>query len=209
MQDKIKATFKAKTSDISKRGSRRVVDVTFNPTEIQSGQDLYIKLATLPMNHVLIPGSRYLTFDFKNGNTESYHQLNLKSTLFKQITHKFNGEIYRDLNEAHVLKCYEDLWFKSKLVGKVDQGLGGSANLAKLRGKDASASGSNADDTLLDSVYGVRFKVPIDDDFLSENGAVYPQALANTHETILKVNDPARVLYYLVEVGKTYLPAST
>ena len=77
-----------------------MVDVTFNPTEIQEGQNLCVKVQSLPMNHVMVPGSRRLTFTFENGNTKSYHQNNLKSAIFKQITHKFNGEVYRDLNEA-------------------------------------------------------------------------------------------------------------
>ena len=50
-----------------------MVDVTFNPTEIQSSQDLYVKVQTVPMKHVMVPGSRRLTYTFENGNTDSYH----------------------------------------------------------------------------------------------------------------------------------------
>ena len=46
---------------------------------------------------------KVLNFTFENGNTESYHLNNLKSTIFKQITHTFNDEVNRDLSEVRVL----------------------------------------------------------------------------------------------------------
>ena len=77
-----------------------MVDVTFNPTEIQSSQDLYVKVQTVPMKHVMVPGSRRLTYTFENGNTDSYHLNKFESTIFKQITRKCNDEVNRDLIEA-------------------------------------------------------------------------------------------------------------
>lgn len=71
MQDALSANYRAERSDVTKKGARRMVDVTFNPTEIQLWQDLYVKVQTLPMNHIRVPGSRRLTFTFENGNTRS------------------------------------------------------------------------------------------------------------------------------------------
>ena len=70
-----------------------MVDVTFNPTEIQSSQGLYVKVQTVPMKHVMVPDRRRLTYTFENGNTESYHLNNFKSTICKQITRTFDNEV--------------------------------------------------------------------------------------------------------------------
>ena len=91
MQDKLNPSFRAKNSHSMKWGTRRVVDVTFNSTSIQSGQDLYIPLMKLPPNHVVVPGSRRVALTLTYGNQESYHQTNLKSTSFKRVTHKYNS----------------------------------------------------------------------------------------------------------------------
>ena len=82
MQDTLSAKCRAKRGNVTKKCTRRMVDVTFNPTEIQSSQDLYVKVQTLPMKHVMVPDSRRLTYTFENGNTDSYHLNKFESTIF-------------------------------------------------------------------------------------------------------------------------------
>ena len=91
--DKLNPKYREKSTDPMKRETSRVVDVTLNLTDIQNGHDLYVKLATTPSNQIIVPSSRMLCFTFKPGNTKSYHQNNLQANIFKQITHKFNGDI--------------------------------------------------------------------------------------------------------------------
>ena len=47
--DKLDWKYGEKSTDPMKHGICQVV-VTFSPTDIQSGQDLYVKLATTPYN---------------------------------------------------------------------------------------------------------------------------------------------------------------
>ena len=185
---------KHRITDPLMKGKRRVVDVTFNPTEIQSNEDLTVRLGTMPENHVLVPGSRKLTFEFENGNTESLLQENLQSTIFKHVTHKFNSEIYQDLENAHIIKCYEDLWDKERRKDKTQQGLGATTNLKKLMSGDDSGDATVVADKLMYDVYGKRFSIPIDDDVLTNHGGVYPHGLQKTHETTLRINTPPNVL---------------
>ena len=48
--------------------TRRVV--TFNPTTIGPGEELYINIPKLKPSSCLVPGSLALLFDFKNSNTK-------------------------------------------------------------------------------------------------------------------------------------------
>ena len=57
-----------------------------------------------------------------------------------------------------------------------------------LRSGDSIGGASINDDVLLITAYGVQFSVSIDDDLMQENGGVYPYALQNIHETILKIS---------------------
>ena len=125
------------------------------------------------MKYVMVPGSRRLTFTFENGNTESYDLNNLEGTIFKQITRKCKDEVNCDLIEARALKCNEDLWRKSAWMGNIEQGVGGTTNLAMLRGGDSKGGASI---------------------LTEEKGWVYPCALQNIHETISKISDPRSVL---------------
>ena len=52
----------------------------------------------------------------------------------------------------------------------------------------------SGDDKILKDAFGTRFTIPIDDDILSENGAVCPNGLQNSHLTILNINLPEDVL---------------
>ena len=97
------------------------------------------------------------------------------------------------MKEEHVIKCYEDLRSKRDRVGRIDQGLDGTVNLAKLRFGDWTDHGSG-DDKILKDAFSTRFTIPIDDDILSENGAVCPNGLQNSHLTILNINSPENVL---------------
>ena len=100
------------------------------------------------MKHVMVPGSRRLTFTFENGNTESYDLNNLEGTIFKQITRKCKDEVNCDLIEARALKCNEDLWRKSAWMGNIEQGVGGTTNLAMLRGGDSKGGASILTETI-------------------------------------------------------------
>ena len=115
-------------------------------------------------------------------------------SLIKQITRKCNDEVNRDLIEVSDLKSYEDLWRKSARLVKIEQGVGGTTELAMLRSGDSTSGASINDDVRLNIAYGVQFSVSIDDDLMQEKGGVYTHALQNVHETILKISHPKSVL---------------
>ena len=91
-------------------------------------------------------------------------------SLIKQITRKCNDEVNRDLIEVSDLKSYEDLWRKSARLVKIEQGVGGTTELAMLRSGDSIGGASINDDVLLITAYGVQFSVSIDDDLMQEKG---------------------------------------
>ena len=115
-------------------------------------------------------------------------------SLIKQITRKCNDEVNRDLIEVRDLKSYEDLWRKSARLVKIEQGVGGTTELAMLRSGESTSGASINDDVRLNIAYGVQFSVSIDDDLMQEKGGVYTHALQNVHETILKISHPKSVL---------------
>ena len=70
--------------------------VTFNPTTIGPGEELYINIPKLKPSSCLVPGSLNLLFDFKNSNTKSRFMNNLEKLLAKKIKIKVAGETAYD-----------------------------------------------------------------------------------------------------------------
>jgi hypothetical protein len=114
------------------KGPRTRSVVTFDPTTIGPGEELYINIPKLKPSSCLVPGSLKLLFDFKNSNTKSRFMNNLSKLLAKRLQIKVAGETAYDCSGESLFEVYKDLWLTQGDRKKmIEQGLS-IENLRKL-----------------------------------------------------------------------------
>ena len=91
------------------RGPRTRSVVTFNPSTISPGEELYINIPKLKPSSCLVPGS-LSEVDFKNTNTKSRFMNNLSKLLAKRLQTKVAGETAYDCSGESLFEGYKDLW---------------------------------------------------------------------------------------------------
>ncbi|CAB3995054.1 Hypothetical predicted protein [Paramuricea clavata] len=170
------------------KGLRTRSVVTFNPTTISPGEELYINIPKLKPDSCLVPGSLALLFDFKNSNTKSHFNNNLSKLIAKRLQVKVAGETAYDCSGESLYEIYKDLWLtlgdRKKMT---EQGLA-SENLRKLiSGDDSGVKVGDANkvaDGLLHSVYGSKLRKPIDK-IIADHGLYTPFSMNNNPMYIL------------------------
>ncbi|CAB3976964.1 Hypothetical predicted protein [Paramuricea clavata] len=164
------------------KGLRTRSVVTFNPTTISPGEELYINIPKLKPDSCLVPGSLALLFDFKNSNTKSRFNNNLVKLIAKRLQVKVAGETAYDCSGESLYEIYKDLWLTQGDRNKMtEQGLA-SENLRKLiSGDDSGVKVGDANkvaDALLHSVYGSKLRKPIDK-IIADHGLYTPFSMNN------------------------------
>jgi hypothetical protein len=172
----------------SVKGPRTRSVVTFNPTTISPGEELYINIPKLKPDSCLVPGSLALLFDFKNSNTKSHFDNNLSKLIAKRLQVKVAGETAYDCSGESLYEIYKDLWLTIGDRNKMtEQGLA-SENLRKLISGDDSGvkvgDAAKIADGLLHSVYGSKLKKPIDK-IIADHGLYTPFSMNNNPMYIL------------------------
>ncbi|CAB4001811.1 Hypothetical predicted protein [Paramuricea clavata] len=172
----------------SVKGLRTRSVVTFNPTTISPGEELYINIPKLKPDSCLVPGSLALLFDFKNSNTKSHFNNNLSKLIAKRLQVKVAGETAYDCSRESLYEIYKDLWLTLGDRNKMtEQGLA-SENLRKLiSGDDSGVKVGDANkvaDGLLHSVYGSKLRKPIDK-IIADHGLYTPFYMNNNPMYIL------------------------
>ncbi|CAB4012483.1 Hypothetical predicted protein [Paramuricea clavata] len=170
------------------KGLRTRSVVTFNPTTISPGEELYINIPKLKPDSCLVPGSLALLFDFKNSNTKSRFNNNLAKLIAKRLQVKVAGETAYDCSGESLYEIYKDLWLTQGDRNKMtEQGLA-SENLRKLiSGDDSGVKVGDANkvaDALLHSVYGSKLRKPIDK-IIADHGLYTPFSMNNNPMYIL------------------------
>ncbi|CAB4040770.1 Hypothetical predicted protein [Paramuricea clavata] len=172
----------------SVKGPRTRSVVTFNPTTISPGEELYINIPKLKPDSCLVPGSLALLFDFKNSNTKSRFNNNLSKLIAKRLQIKVAGETAYDCSGESLYEIYKDLWLTLGDRNKMtEQGLA-SENLRKLiSGDDSGVKVGDANkvaDGLLHSVYGSKLRKPVDK-IIADHGLYTPFSMNNNPMYIL------------------------
>ena len=179
------------------RGPRTRSVVTFNPTTISPGEELYINIPKLKPSSCLVPRSLALLFDFKNSNTKSRFNNNLSKLLAKRLQIKVAGETAYDCSGESLFEVYKDLWLtlgdRKKMIEK---GVA-NENLRKLfsgddSGKKVGDTGKVAD-ALVQSIYGTKLKKPIDK-IIGDHGLYTPFTMNNNPMYILTLPEADEIM---------------
>ena len=215
VSDNLLPTHSVKTLKAMK-APRSVKRITFNPSEANPGETLYVHVPKLNKNEVLVPGSLALRFDIdlSGGHANNFLVQNVSRALVSQMAVKFGGTTLEETVDYDVYKTFQDLFLPGeKRDNMVPEGIQ-SEDLSKIRSGagDAKTSGVDAEKKL-NEVYGKKYRINLDHQILTDHGIFYPQALYNDlifevtlapESQVVKGSDPTKLKYKLTNIQLEY-----
>ena len=198
------------------KAPRSVKRITFNPSEANPGETLYVHVPKLNKNEVLVPGSLALRFDIdlSGGHANNFLVQNVSRALVSQMAVKFGGTTLEETVDYDVYKTFQDLFLPGeKRDNMVPEGIQ-SEDLSKIRSGagDAKTSGVDAEKKL-NEVYGKKYRINLDHQILTDHGIFYPQALFSDlifevtlapESQVVKGSDPTKLKYKLTNIQLEY-----
>ena len=213
--DNLRSTHSEKTKNAMK-APRSVKRISFNPSEANPGETLYVHVPKPNKNEVLVPGPLALRFDIDHsgGHANNFLVQNVSRALVSQMTVKFGGTTLEKTVDYDVYKTFSDLFLPGeKRDNMVPEG-SQSEDLSKIRSGagDVKTSGVDAEKKL-DEVYGKKYRINLDHQILADHGIFYPQALYNDlvfevtlapASQVVKGSDPTKLKYKLTNIQLEY-----
>ena len=213
--DNLRSTHSEKTKNAMK-APRSVERITFNPSEANTGETLYVHVPKLNKNEVLVPGSLALRFDIdlSGGHANNFLVQNVSRALVSKMVVNFGGTTLEETVDYDVYKTFQDLYLPGeKRDNMVPEGIQ-SEDLSKIRSGagDAKTSGVDAEKTL-NGIYGKKYRINLDHQILTDHGIFYPQALPNDlvfevklapASQVVKGSDPTKLKYKLTNIQLEY-----
>ena len=198
------------------KAPRSVKRITFNPSEANPGETLYVHVPKLNKNEVLVPGSLALRFDIhlSGGHANNFLVQNVSRALVSQMTVKFGGATLEETVDYDVYKTFSDLFLPGeKRDNMVPEGIQ-SEDLCKIRSGAGDAKNSGVDaEKKLNDVYSKKYRINLDHQILTDHGIFYPQALYNDlvfevtlapESQVVKGSDPTKLKYKLTNIQLEY-----
>jgi len=121
------------------KAERAVKRITFDRTEANPGETLYVSVPKLNKNEVIVPGSLALVFNLKvGGHANNFLVQNVSRVLVDKSVVNFSGTILQDTVGYDVYKIFGDLFLpEDERESKILEG---------IKRKDLSKIRSNAGD---------------------------------------------------------------
>ena len=211
----LRPTHKSKTL-FAIKAPRAVKRMTFDKSEANPGETLYVHEPKLNQNEVLVPGKLALRFDIdlSGGHANNFLVQNVSRALVKKMVVRFGGEILQDTVDYDLFKIYEDLFLSQEQRDEmVREGIQ-SEDLCKIRSNagDKKTSGVDAENKL-NQIYGSKYRIRLDHEILTDHGVFYPQALygdlvfeltLSEAAQVVKGSDPTKLKYKLTNIQIEY-----
>ena len=153
--------------------------ITFNPSEANPGETLYVHVPKLNENEVLVPNSLALLFDIdlSGGHANNFLVQNVSRALVDKLVVKFEGTILEETVGHDIYNTFRDLFLPGEQRDNmVPEGIQ-SEDLCKIRSNsgDKKTSGVDAEKKTQRSL---RHQISnLDHQILTDHGVFYPQAL--------------------------------
>ena len=200
------------------KAERTVKRITFNPTEANPGETLYVYVPKLAENEVIVAGSLALVFNINlkvtGAHANNYLVQNVSRALVDKLKVKFAATTVQDTDSYSVYKTFEDLFLsRDKRANMLREGIQ-SDDLNKIRSGagDKKTSGVDAENKL-NTVYGTKYRINLDHPILTDHGVFYPQALHNDllfeltlapANQVVKGSDASKLVYKLENIQLEY-----
>ena len=166
------------------KAERTVKRITFNPTEANPGETLYVSVPKLAANEVIVAGSLALVFNINlkvtGAHANNYLVQNVSRALVDKFTVKFAATIVQDMDGYDIYKIFEDLFIPlHERANMLPEGIQ-SLDLCRIRSGAGDKKTSGVDEeNKLNGVYGTKYRINLDHPILTDHGVFYPQALYN------------------------------
>ena len=163
---------------------RTVKRITFNPSEANPGETLYVSVPKLSEHKVIVSGSLALVFNINlnltSGHANNYLVQNVSRALVDKLAVTFAATTVQDTDGYDIYKTFEDLFLSAdERANMLSEGIQ-SVDLCKIRSGagDKKTSGVDAENKL-ESIYKNNYRINLNHPILSDHGVFYPQALYN------------------------------
>ena len=164
------------------KAERTVKRITFNPTEANPGNTLYVSVPKLHEEEVIVPGTLSLLFDLDltGGHANNYLVQNVSTALIDHFVVKYAGTTIQDTNGYDIYEIFKDLFLSTdEREEMLLEGIQ-TTKLNKIHSNAGDKATSGADDeNKLEGIYKNKYKINLDHQILTDHGAFYPQALYN------------------------------
>ena len=169
--DNLRSTHSEKTLNATK-APRSVKRITFNPSEANPGEKLYVHVPKLNENEVLVPGSLALRFDIDiGGHANNFLVQNVSRAIVSKMTVMFGRTTLEETVDYDVYKTFSDLFLPGeKRDNMVPEGIQ-SEDLCKIcsGAGDAKTTGVDAE-KILNGIYGKKIPHQFDHQILTDHG---------------------------------------
>ena len=164
------------------KAERTVKRITFNPSEANPGETLYVSVPKLSEHEVIVSGSLALVFNsnLSGGHANNYLVQNVSRALVDKLHVKFAATSVQDTDGYDIYKIFEDLFLSAdERANMLSEGIQ-SVDLCKIRSGAGDKKTSGVDEeNKLQSVYSNKYRINLDHPIPTDHGVFYPQALYN------------------------------
>ena len=171
VQETLHPTHSEKSLDAMK-AERMVKHITFEHSEANPGETLYVSVPKLNENEVLVPGSLALIFNINldGGHVNNFLVQNVLRALVDKMTVKFAGTTLQDTVGYDIFKIWEDLFLAQEdQDNMLLEGIQ-TEKLCKIRSNagDKETTSVNAEKAL-DTVFGTKYRIKLDHHILTDH----------------------------------------
>ena len=200
------------------KAERTVKRITFNPTEANPGETLYVSVPKLAVNEVIVAGSLALVFNINlkltGAHANNYLVQNVSRALVDKLVVKFAANTVQDMDGYDIYKIFEDLFLSmDERANMLREGIQ-SVDLNRIRSGAGDKKTSGVDEeNALNTVYGTKYRINLDHPILTDHGVFYPQALHNDlvfeltlapANQVVKGSDTTKLGYKLENIQMEY-----
>ena len=195
---------------------RTVKRITYNPSEANPGETLYVVVPKLSEHEVIVSGSLALVFNINlsGGHANNYLVQNVSRALVDKLAVKFAATTVQDTDGYDIYKIFEDLFLSAdERANMLSEGIQ-SVDLCKIRSGsgDKKTTGVDAENKL-QSIYTNKYRINLDHPILTDHGIKYPQALNNDlifeltlapAAQVVRGSDTSKLVYKLENIQLEY-----
>ena len=215
VQENLRPTRSEKTLG-ALRAERAVKRITFERTEANPQETLYVSVPKLNENEVIVPGSLALRFniDLSGGHANNFLVDNVGRALVDKLVVKYSGTILQDTVGYDIYKIFEDLFLSQEERDNMLQDGIQSVGLNKIRSNAGDKQTTGVDsENKLNGIYGSKYRIRLDHQILNDHGTFYPQALYNDlvfeltlapASKVVRGSDPTKLKYKLTNIQLEY-----
>ena len=196
-------------------GKRQVVRLTNNPSTIEPGQQLEVRLPTLGSNDVIVPGSCYLRF--KLSCSKGYYPVNnVRQNILNKYEVSIDGNVIVSVDNCDIFGSYMDSWKvksiseeSSHKFGVITENGMTEEELKKRTSKSYTNDKMDETSKKMSQIYESIFYIPFDFELFTEVMPFSSTGLGNKITYRFTFNRPEQFLRKLPTTGTPSTPTGT